>query len=256
MRVGFEHEVHGLRVVDKLAELDRCHKPGLNLTYEVRDGIVSHCGENKDRILIPYDEDKDLESISSKKDVTAPCTFEGCIVRMVDRITYAGRDVEDALVAGLIREEDIPGDIVGVLGGNNGKIVGVLLEDLIKYSKANGACIGLSEKRFDALSLLIDFNSDKIYKNDQVEKFKKQATYAINVLFNRLVEDLVQTNRLSEDKDKLPDASVYRELEGFIATVGYQDEPDEMIVLDFIAGMTDNYVVHCLDEIFVPKAIT
>ena len=121
--------MHGLRVVDRLAELDREPKPGLNLTYEVRDGIVSNCGEDFSREIVPESNHKELESISNRSEASMPCTFEGCIVRMVDKIAYAGRDIEDALVAGLIKEDALPLDVMDVLGKNNGEIIGTLLKD-------------------------------------------------------------------------------------------------------------------------------
>lgn len=253
----FQHEIHGLRVVDKLAELDREPVPGLNLTYEVRDGIVSHCGENFDREITPVKNHKVLESISTREEASTPCTFEGCIVRMVDKIAYAGRDLEDALVAGLIEERDIPQVVTRVLGANNGEIIGTLLSDLIEYCSSDPDKVGLGEEKHAALLELIGFNYKRIYQHDDVAKFKKQATRAIEELFGRLVDDLERTQRLTDNLDSLPDATVYDVLRAFIAKIDYPaSERDEVIVLDFIAGMTDNYVVKCLDEIFVPKAIT
>jgi len=237
--------------------LDREPEAGLNLTYEVRDGIVSHCGEDFSREIKPETNYKVLENILTRAEALSPCTFEGCIVRVVDKIAYAGRDAEDALIAGLIQESMIPRKVVNVLGRNNGEIMGTLLEDLINYCTSHPDKVGLSEEKHAALVELIKFNYAKIYKNDKVEKFKKQATCAIEELFYRLIKDLQKTKRLSIDVDKLPEALVYKVLKTFIKKINYSpDEPNELIVLDFIAGMTDNYVVHCLDEIFVPKAIT
>ncbi|MFV1951003.1 MAG: deoxyguanosinetriphosphate triphosphohydrolase family protein [Nitrospinota bacterium] len=255
--ITFQHEIHGLRVVDKLGELDREPLPGLNLTYEVRDGIISHCGEDFVGEILPVNNDKKLENITDKKDALMPCTLEGCIVRMVDKIAYAGRDIEDALVAGLLKEETIPKDIVSVLGKNNGEIVGVLVEDLIDFCKLHPDRIGLSEEKHEALKKLIKFNYKNIYGHAEVEKFKKQATRAIEELFYRLIDDLEKTDRLGKNRDSLPDVPVYNVLDKFINKINYnQSESNALIVLDFISGMTDNYVVNCLDEIFVPKHIT
>jgi len=256
LEITFQHEMHGLRVVDKLAELDREPKSGLNLTYEVRDGIISHCGEDFSREIKRESNYKALEHISTRAEALTPCTLEGCIVRVVDKIAYAGRDTEDALVAGLIKETDIPREVIDVLGSNNGEIIGTLLSDLIDYCTSNSDKVGLSEDKYSALDKLIKFNYAKIYRHENVEKFKKQATHAIKELFVRLVEDLNKTQRLTTSVDKLPEASIYSVLKKFIEKIDYmENEPNELIVLDFIAGMTDNYVVHCLDEIFVPKAI-
>lgn len=253
--ISFEHEIHGLRVVDKLAALDREEQCGLNLTFEVRDGIISHCGEDLSSVATPQSGEKKLELIKTRKDAGTACTMEGCIVRLVDKITYAGRDVEDALVAGLIREADIPRKIVNVLGNNNGEIVGCLLEDVINYSEKAGDKISISDEKHEALCALIKFNYSTIYSHKDVERFKKQATSALEELFSRLFSDLNKSNRLKSEED-LPKASVYDTLKIFIQKVGYSDEdPNALIVLDFISGMTDNYVIKCLDELFVPKHI-
>jgi dGTPase len=257
LEVTYQHEMQGLRVVDRLAELDREPKAGLNLMYEVRDGIVSHCGEDFSREIRPGSNNKELEKIHTRAEASTPCTFEGCIVRVVDRIAYAGRDIEDALAAQLIEESEIPEDVTDVLGKNNGEIVGNLLSDLIKYCTEHSDVVGLSKGKHAALVKLLEFNYDNIYHNEEVDKFKKQATRAIEELFNRLVDDLNKTERLTTRKHTLPETKVYEILRRFIAKIDYSaSEPNELIVLDFISGMTDNYVVKCLDEIFVPKAIT
>ncbi|MGR3311248.1 MAG: deoxyguanosinetriphosphate triphosphohydrolase family protein [Candidatus Brocadiales bacterium] len=256
LNINFQHEVHGLRVVDKLAELDRETEVGLNLTYEVRDGIISHCGEEFSKELVPEKNNKDLEKINDRKDALMPCTIEGCVVRMVDKIVYAGRDIEDALVAGLIKEDSIPKDIIEGLGENNGEIIGTLLEDLVNYSKANPDKIGLSKEKHKLLKKLIDFNYKEIYHSGDVAKYEKQATRALEELFTRLLDDLERTDRLGKNRDSLPDAKVYDVLDKFIKKINYsKKEPNELIVLDFIAGMTDNYVVNVICDIFVPKGI-
>lgn len=253
--ISFQHEIHGLRVVDKLAELDREDSPGLNLTFEVRDGIISHCGEDPSREAVPHQGEKDLDGIQNRKDAGHPCTMEGCIVRIVDKIAYAGRDVEDALVAELIKEEDIPKAIVKELGQNNGEIVGRLLEDVIAYSKKASDRIAMSREKHEALTALIKFNKDSIYCQADVERFKKQATRALEELYSRLVDDLEKSHRL-RNTSNLPDASIYDTLGRFINKIRYDEAtPNSLIVLDFISGMTDNYVIQCLNELFVPKSI-
>ena len=254
---SFQHEIHGLRVVEKLAELDREPGIGLNLTYEVKDGIISHCGESiKERKICAKEKHIKLENINSREEAGMPTTIEGCIVRMVDKITYAGRDIEDALAAGLIHEKIIPQEIIKTLGKNNGEIIGTLLQDLIDFCKTNDGFVGLSKEKHEALVELIEFNYKNIYLHENVEKYKQHANRAIQELFNRLSEDLDNTNRL-ENRTNIPEANVYDVLFLFLTKVGYKEEDsNKLIVLDFISGMTDNYVVSCLDQIFVPKGIT
>jgi dGTPase len=108
IKAGFKHEIHGLRVVDKLTNLGA----GLNLTYEVRDGIVTHCGESFERVVAP-DRKRDIRAIEAIEDRDClPSTLEGCLVRLVDRIAYLGRDLEDAIKAGIVRKTDVPQSIV------------------------------------------------------------------------------------------------------------------------------------------------
>ncbi len=254
LNISFQHEINGLRVVDKLAELDREPAPGLNLTYEVRDGIISHCGEDfENNLITPEKSYKNLESIKNRKDALMPVTLEGCIVRFVDKITYSGRDIEDALKAGLIKEEDIPNDIVRELGNNNGVIIGTLLEDLIDTSKKYENQIGLSQSKFEVLKKLLKFNYERIYRHDNVEKFKTQAKSALEVIFDYLLKEIERTKRFTDSSLNIPVVQLLKE---FINKIKYpDDEKNEIIVLDFISGMTDNYVIECINELFVPKYI-
>ncbi|MFC1771375.1 HD domain-containing protein [Candidatus Margulisiibacteriota bacterium] len=252
--ISFQHEINGLRVVDKLAELDREPQAGLNLTYEVRDGIISHCGEDfSNNLITPEKTDKNLEAIKDKKNALMPITLEGCVVRFVDKITYAGRDLEDAIKAKLIGENDIPKEITSELGNNNGEIIGRLLEDLIDTSKKHQNQIGLSPSKFDALKKLIEFNHDKIYQHEKVKKFQTQVKWALEVVFKYLLKEIQNTNRFKESSLNIP---VIQFLKKFVNKIKYSDnEKNEIIVLDFISGMTDNYVLECINELFVPKYI-
>jgi len=253
----FKHEIHSLRVVDKLAELDRGKASGLNLMYEVRDGIVSHCGEDfKSSYITPAKKTVPLEEITLLKDVGMPSTLEGAIVRLTDKIAYAGRDLEDGLTANLIVENDIPQDIVKYLGNNNGEIVGTLISDLIDYSVKHQDRIGFSEDKFELLNILLNFNYKNIYLSKQVEKDKPQATSGIKDLFDHLLNDLAKSERLQNLSLFSERITVYKIFKKFIDTVGYTNEDDDaQIVLDFIAGFTDNYIIDSLQEIFVPKYI-
>lgn len=253
--ISFQHEINGLRVVDKLAELDREINPGLNLTYEVRDGIISHCGEDfESNLITPEKKHKNLEGIKDRKNALMPVTLEGCVVRFVDKITYAGRDIEDALIAGLINEKDVPKGLINELGNNNGEIIGTLLKDLIDVSKQNENKIGLSPEKFNALKELIEFNSNKIYHHDKVEKFKKQAKWVLEEIFNHLLDKIKETKRFT--RSSVSNIPVIKTLDKFMKKVNYlSEEKDEIIILDFISGMTDNYVLECINELFVPKYI-
>lgn len=262
----FSHEIQGLKVVDHIAGLDRHEGPaGLNLTFAVRDGIVSHCGEDKSTILTPMDPiKKDLELIlmtnKKEKNQDVPVTKEGCIVRIIDKIAYAGRDIEDALTAELIDIDIINeglSDEIKLLGAINGEIVGSLLNDLTKNSQ-NGS-VGLSVDFGHALQNVIEWNYQNIYEHEKVKRYKKQINRGIKMLFYQLMDDLITTNRLQEKKDSLPkpiNTNIYKVLEDFINAVNYlPTEKNEIILLDFIAGMTDNYMIRCIKEMFLPDSI-
>lgn len=113
----FIHEVHGLRVVDKLCNDGN----GLNLTYGVRDGIINHNGEILQQSLKPNEEKNNIESIHDRKSIAT--SYEGCIVRFSDKIAYLGRDIEDALIADFITLNEIPEKIREEVGSSNGEII-------------------------------------------------------------------------------------------------------------------------------------
>lgn len=255
----FSHELYGLRVVDKIAKRDR-ERPGLNLTWEVRDGIMSHCGEDyKTRKLIPGSKDKELEKVIDKKKIGMPATLEGCIVRLVDKVAYFGKDIEDAISASVIESEQIPGCIKQELGHTNGKIIGIILEDIIKESQ-NKDYIAISQKYGDLMKKLIDFNIDNIYRSPRSEGYKKQAKHTITLLFEDLLEKIKDTHRFKKGCD-IEKPIVYKLLKEYCdeycnnrTNIYSDDDPNELIALDFIAGMTDSFAVRSFHELFVPKA--
>lgn len=100
--LSFKHEIYGLRVVDKLVSDGK----GLNLTYAVRDGIITHCGEKFEQAIEPDFRIKPLETITDR--TFYPSTWEGCVMRMSDKIAYLGRDFEDAITLGIVKVSDLP----------------------------------------------------------------------------------------------------------------------------------------------------
>jgi dGTPase len=255
----FSHEINSLRVVDKIAKLDR-EPPGLKLTWEVRDGIVSHCGEDRStRTLKPHEGDKDLDNIKRREDAGNPATLEGCIVRLIDKIVYVGRDIEDAITTEVISPEEIPKDIFAALGSNNGQIVGAFLEDMVENSGQEH--ISISEVKAELLHELIAFNIEHIYHSEAAERNKKQARHALKFLFDELTQLVTSTRRFTENGNKaklLRATNVCKVLKQFITEnmkgrYGKKD-PDSLIVLDFIAGMTDNFAVSAYIELSVPQA--
>ena len=146
-KLYFEHESNGLRVLNILEKHN--DEYGLNLTFEVRDGIICHCGEYYDeRKLVPCTDktEEDLSYLIPKKYRKGPATMEGCVVRFADKIAYVGRDIEDALRTGVIASEfDVP-VVSDVIGSSNSET----------SSRASSTCLSyltLSEARIPRSSI-------------------------------------------------------------------------------------------------------
>ena len=246
---GFRHELHALRVVDRLAG----HGEGLNLTWEVRDGIVCHCGEQFDQQARPEPKDYALESL--KKLGPMPATLEGCVVRMVDRVAYCGRDMEDAIAVGLITLDEVPGRARRVLGTTNGEIINTLVDDIVQQSGERNEIV-LGDEVFGAMQELIEFNYERIYLHPEVEQRKGQACTILGLLWTWFLAFLQRTKRCRAMTEHDLGFDVARRFQGHVEAVGYnENEADEQIVLDFLAGMTDNFALRSFEELFYPKAL-
>lgn len=251
---GFQHEVHGVRVVDQLTN----YGAGLNLTYEVRDGIITHCGERFERVVAP-DRVRDLRQIDSITDrCFYPGTLEGCLVRLVDRIAYLGRDLEDAIKAELIRKNDIPPDIVKHLGAENGKIIGCFVNDTIASSVGNDA-IEMGEEVFYYMCMLKEFNYQHIYLHPDVVRKSTKAASIIEILYGELEKLLEKTERgvnSSYVGTLIREAPLLEIFFHFIKNTNYSSEtPSWRIITDYIAGMTDLFAERTFMQLFMPAPV-
>ena len=242
----FQHEINGLRVVDFLSHL--------NLTYAVRDGIISHCGEHFIRTISPDFTVKDLDSIKSKNGIR-PATWEGCVVRFSDQIAYLGRDFEDAARLGIVSRNDVPPICTKVLGSTNGEIINTLVEDIITNSEKEG-CIAFSEDVYEAVRMMKDFNYKHIYLSPMLEGYEKYFRRLINLIYDYLTE-LLEKNGFDKDRylkeGNMLSAGFYNYvIEKKDAYIEHDGNLDR-IVFDYISGMSDNFCLDCGNEILRPE---
>jgi len=247
----FIHEVHSLRVVDKLCNGGK----GLNLTYGVRDGIINHNGEDLQQSLKPSSIQNKLDVIHDRKSVST--SFEGCIVRFADKIAYLGRDIEDALIADFISVEAIPEKIRYEVGETNGEIINNLIIDIITTSKDLDE-IRLSDEMFEKVKILQAFNYDRIYGHPRIINYRGLCEKILEDLFDYLLE---LYSEHGQNFEKYSDSTIdlFRHFGSYIEkykTV-YDTEGfiPKRIVCDFIAGMTDSYALNAFKQIKIPKAI-
>lgn len=203
---GFRHYEQSLRVVDVLED-----GKGLNLTYEVRDGIVSHTGANQ------------------------PSTLEGKVLKFADKFAYINHDIDDAIRGGVLREEQLPKELIEILGSRHSERINTMITDTVTNSLAKNDVV-MSKEIGDAMLALRAFMFDTVYDNPVKRNEERKATYIIEEMFDHFVKN----------PDALPDE--YRRFIGAYAT--------DRVVCDYIAGMSDDYAVHTFNNIFVPKSWT
>ncbi|MBN1636875.1 MAG: HD domain-containing protein [Deltaproteobacteria bacterium] len=237
---------HNVQAVQALEIVEKDGK-GLNLTLEVLDGILCHNGEMTEQSIAPdlihaFDDFDEKLQHCRQGQSPAPATMEGCLVRVVDTISYVGRDIEDAIALGIISRADLPQKIVNILGDTNGKIVYTLVEDLIQHSGHDA--ISYSQRIFQALSELKAFNYENIYLNEKVKKEsdKIKAMYAL--IFASLADAIE-----SDDQN----SPIFTQFLVHM-TPEYEEHhiPSE-IVRDFIASLTDSAFLRLFYTLYVPQ---
>jgi dGTPase len=203
---GFHHNLQSLRVIDRLEQ-----RTGLNLSWEIRDGVLHHTGE------------------------VLPATMEGQIVKIADRVAYINHDIDDALRAGVIRQEDLPADCLEVLGLKHSQRINTMVIDLITASH-NQPRIAMSQAVQDATDRLRSFLFDKVYIGSVAKTEERKAIQLVQKLYRYYVEN----------PGRLP-----LEYYSIIAAEG-----TERAVCDYIAGMTDGFAINQFQQLFVPRPFT
>ena len=257
----FWHEKNGLEFVDKIELLEDNSKnmQNLNLTYAVRDGIISHCGEIDENKLKPRDEYIDLNSYS-KPNQYAPYTWEGCVVKIADKISYLGRDIEDAITLGILDKH--LDDLYKILNKNNSEVINntVIINSLIydlcnNSSPEKGLCF--SEEIFELIKEIKDFNYKYIYLSERLKPSTKYFELVLNQIYDTLNNSKENLKRFYPElfKDFEDWLSYYWNLprnknakNKAIFDLNDRKSYSQAIIY-YIAGMTDNYAIDMYNKI-------
>jgi len=253
----FHHNVQGIRVVDILEK----NGEGLNLTFQVRDGILSHDGETHNIILKPdrtKDEtklQKDIQNIiMGKKIKITPATLEGCVMRFSDTIAYIGSDIEDAIKLGIVKQNKIPKICQRLLGRTNGEIIDSIIADVIKNSFGQDA-ISFSPAISEAVEVLKEWNYKNIYvkfedkKNPFFHRWnaeRKKVRDGLYKLFDACLEDIIKENL---------NAPVWTEFLIKMTDRYIKTTPDAIKARDYITTLTDDDAALLIERITVPRPL-
>ncbi len=172
---GYRHNVQSLRIVERLEYEGK----GLNLTWEVRDGILNHTGPD------------------------LPATLEGRIVKIADRIAYVNHDIDDAIRAGVLSEDSLPAEPLSVLGPHPGARITTMVNDMIETSAALGD-IAMSPEVWDAMMALRSFLFDNVYFSERAKAEEPKANNVVQMLFEHYLyhpEDLPESERPADPSD-------------------------------------------------------
>jgi dGTPase len=212
---GFNHYEQSLRIIDVL-ENDRA---GLNLTWEVRDGIAKH---SKGKSGAP---------VGMEAGVRAS-TVEGQIMRVADLIAYVNHDIDDAVRAGLLKTGDLPPNLVSALGPSSSIRIGTMVKDVVTHTlRDNISEIRMSPGILDAVLRLRGFLFEAVYENTTATAEFQKASGILSGLWEKV-------------RDR-PDE--------FLDRTTIETEGVDAAVRDFIAGMTDRYAIRLFEQLFIPK---
>ena len=241
-RISLEHNEgyfnHNIESVRLLTNIENYGK-GLNITLQTLDAIMCHNGElvmgkyePKNKTVKEFWQEYE-ETYHDKEAVKKliPMTLEGCVVRISDLIGYLGRDIEDGIRMGLINDEEIPQNVVSILGLKNKDIINTIILDVIKNSKDKNY-IKLSDDVYKAIIELKNFNYAKIYRFAYTKEEHDNIETMMRNLFDKYYEDIENNNQ---------ESSIVKYLN--YMSKEYRKNSTSRIVIDYIAGMTDDYCI-------------
>ena len=208
----FEHNEQSVRIVEKLEKDGQ----GLNLTKEVRDGILNHCGKLKAH------------------------TLEGCLIKYADRIAYLCHDYEDAETMGLIGPDDLPPEVVAKIGVTHSSMITAMVTDVVTHSMQDDSDgIHMSEEGDQVLLAFRKFMFEEVYMSRALIPDRKRGSNVVKMLYRYYTE-------------KRPDGS-YHETRLPEKQVRLAGENIPLAAVDYISGLTDNYAINLFEDIFVPR---
>ena len=222
---------------------------GLNISLQTLDGILAHNGEilinrytyNPDKTKEQFIEDLDNAfKIDNYSKQIKPMTLEACVVRLSDILAYIGRDIEDAIKVGVITREDIPQEVMEVLGDTNSTIVDTLIKDVIinSYDKPY---LMFSDEVFEALMKLKTWNYKTIYESDMANKNYEKIDKLFRLLYNQYLEKLQKEDYKQNRGKDISEQNLY----GFIRKMSEKKDFNiKRAVIDYIAGQTDKFFLN------------
>ncbi len=241
----FHHNIESLHIVDHISRKGR----GLNLTFQVRDGIISHDGEVHNTVLQPEKDktEKEIDAyISGKKAGKSvqwmPATLEGCVVRITDTIAYIGQDIEDAIRYNILTRDELPKSCTDYLGNTNSQIIDTLIKSVI-INSYDQDWIAFDDETSEHLLELKRFNYKRIYTDDNVKRSNQIIYRTMAMMFDQYLDDIRTGNRNSKVFKHFLDHKTSEYLDKF--------SPAEQ-VRDFIATMTDRYYNEEIKDHFLP----
>lgn len=240
-----ENFAHNIQSVRHYMEVEN-NGEGLNLTIQVLDGIMCHNGEMLSNQYVPISKTKEeflLEYKNAYQDLEAskknhPMTLEGCVVRISDIIGYIGRDIEDAIRLGKLYREELPKEIIEVLGDNNKDIINTIVTDIIDHSM-NKPYIKMSDSVYQAVVKLKRFNYRYIYNRSLSDEDKNRYREGMNAIYYRYLEDIEAGNY---------DSVIYQIFLNYQSKTYLEKTSSKRMVIDFIAGMTDDLFLREIEK--------
>ena len=281
---SFWHERNSLHFIDNIETLedDEHVRHNLNLTYAVRDGIISHCGEMQQMKIKKRDQAIDLNDYLTPGQYN-PFTWEGCVVKVADKIAYLARDIEDALRLKVLKENKVEvlrmslnqlSEDYQFNAINNGTIVNYFIQDVCKNSNPDDG-IALSKTAFEIMKTIMKFNYQNIYKIDRVKIHSDYVSLMLHSIFDFYYKyDLIAKdsntnliNELLKDKEQFPNTingfvhwlEKYSNMKYFKRNEIYQNkviydfinDDQAMIksIIDYLSGMSDAYIIQIFNEL-------